>query len=122
MRVGEGMVQTAPFFKIVGVILGQHLRAGTANHIEQRLVKALATTQRLRVLELPAAICSHLWRTTVLPQALHGCEVRDVRPLQLQNLSSAGKAAISSKLQLKLNVWRAPEVIMGPPLGDTSVR
>jgi hypothetical protein len=45
-----------------------------------------------------------------------------VRPLQLQNLSSAGKGAISSKLALKLNVLRAPEVIMGPTLGDTAVR
>ena len=37
-------------------------------------------------------------------------------------LASAGKAALQAKVPLELNVWRAPEVLHGPPLGDSAVR
>ena len=74
------------------------------------------------MVDLPASLCSLLWRTTVLPQALYGCEVRNIRPGQLVPLASAGKAAIQAKVPLELNVWRAPEVLHGPPLGDSAIR
>ncbi len=62
------------------------------------LEKALMTTQRLRMVYLPASLYSLLWRTTVLPQALYGCEVRNIRPGQLVLLASARKAAIQRKV------------------------
>ena len=48
-------------------------RRVTELHATPRLNKALATLQRLRVLELPSSLCCLLWRTAVLPQALYGC-------------------------------------------------
>ena len=58
----------------------------------------------------------------MLPRALYGCEVWDLAPEKLVPLSSAGKAALGVKMPLHLNVWRAPEVLMGPPFGETLVR
>ncbi len=72
-------------------------------------------------MNLPASNCSLLWRVTVLPQVLYGCEVRNIRPRQLVPLASAGKAAIQAKTPLELNLWRAPEVLHGPPLGDSAI-
>ena len=63
-----------------------------------------------------------LWRTDVLPKALYGCEVRNVTPEQLVRLSSGGKAALGPKFPVRVNDWRAPEVLMGPPFGDSAVR
>ena len=90
-------VTTSPTFKMVGVVLGANERLATTQHFSPRLDKALATVRRLRMLELPAAICALLWRTAVLPQAVYGCEVRDVRPSHLTLLTSAGQAAIACK-------------------------
>ena len=118
----ETQVETTPTFKIVGVVLGAHERLATELHLSPRLDKALVTTRRLRMLELPAAVCALLWTTAVLPQALYGCEVRDVMPSKLMPLAAAGQAAIVSKAPLHLNCWRAPEVVMGPPLGASAVR
>jgi hypothetical protein len=122
VRVAATQVDTSPTFKIVGVVLGRQERVATELHVTPRLVKAMETLRRLRALELPAALCSLLWRTTVLPQALYGCEVRDVRPTRLVPLASAGKSAIAAKFPLKLNTWRAPEVLTGPPLGESAVQ
>ena len=113
--VGSLRMTTVSTFKIVGVVLGLDEAQATELHLAPRLAKASRTLQRLRALELPASIGALLWRTAVLPQALYGCEVRNVRPKQLMSLSSGGKAALGSKYPLQVNTWRAPEVLGGPP-------
>jgi hypothetical protein len=121
VRVGPLTATTSPTFRFVGVELGLHEREATEAHFAPRLAKALATAQRLRTLDLPASLCSLLWRSTVLPQALYGCELRDVRAGRLAALSQAGKAAICTKPPLYLNLWRAPDVATGLPLGASAV-
>ena len=121
VQVAGAVVDTMPTFKIVGIVLGQDEMLASRLHIAPRLTTALATTQRLRVLDLPSSLLSQLWRTTVLPQALYGCEIRDVRPSALIPLASAGKAAIANRFPIRLNVWRAAEVLTGPALGDSAV-
>ena len=103
-------------------MLGQHEAVATAAHVAPRLEKAIATAQRLQALDIPAAICSLLWRTTVLPKALYGCEVRHVRPSQLAPLLSLGKTLLATKAPLQLSVWRSPAALCGLPLGDTALR
>ena len=114
-------VITGATFRFVGVVLGATEKSATAAHFTPRLQKALVTTRRLRLLELPASICSLLWRVAVLPQALYGCEVRDITPVSLVPLSRAGQAAIQAHSPLHLTNWRASEILTGPPLGDTAV-
>jgi hypothetical protein len=121
VTVADALINSSPTFKIVGVVLGQDEAAATRLHVRPRLEKALATTQRLRALDLPSSILSLLWRTAVLPQALYGCEIRHVRPAALVPLASAGKAAIANHFPISLNVWRAAEVLTGPALGDSAV-
>ena len=120
--VGDMQVLTVPTFKVVGVVLGEDELLATRLHVAPRLTKALSTLQRLRTLELPSSICSLLWRTAVLPQALYGAEVRDIPPKHLVPLASGGKAALGPKYPIRVNAWRAPEVLMGLPLGDSVVR
>jgi hypothetical protein len=115
-------VATSTTFKMVGIVLGANEQLATRVHLLPRLEKALLTTRRLRMLALPAAVCAQLWETAVLPQAVYGCEVRDVRPSQLAALASAGMAAVGCKSPLYLNCWRAAEVLTGPPLGACAVR
>ena len=122
VKAADKEVPTSPTFKMVGVVLGTSELIATKEHFAPRLERALATTRRLRMLDLPAALCGLMWKMAVLPQALYGCEVRDVRPSQLVPLTSAGQAAVASKFPLHLNCWRAPEVLMGPPLGDSAIR
>ena len=93
---------TSPTFKMVGVVLGANEQLATKIHLAPRLEKALQTARRLRMLELPAAVCSMLWRTAVLPQAVYGCVVRDLRPSQVTLLTTAGQAAIAAKFPLPL--------------------
>ena len=112
---------TSPTFRMVGVVFGANDRLATQAHFGPRLEKALHTVRRLRALTLPASITALLWRTTVLPQALYGCEVRNITPQQLTPLSRAGQAAVAAQFPLFLNTWRAPEVLMGPPLGQIAV-
>jgi ribonuclease HI len=120
--VGPHRVQTVPTFKIVGVVLGAHEAEATELHVAPRLLKALRTLQRLRSLDVPASIGCMLLRTAVLPQALYGCEVRDIAPRRLVPLASGGKAALGPKFPLRVRAWRAPEVLSGPPLGESSVQ
>jgi hypothetical protein len=122
LKIGELSVESSPTFRMVGVVLGQHEAVATTAHVTPRLEKAIVTAQRLQALELPASICSLLWRTTVLPQALYGCEVRHVRPSQLAPLLSLGKTLLTTKAPLQLNVWRSPAALCGLPLGDTALR
>ncbi len=58
----------------------------------------------------------------MLPQALFGCEVRNLKPLDLDPLLKTGKAAIIHKFPLRLNDWCAHEVAMGPPLGESAIK
>ena len=115
-------MRTVPTFKIVGVVLGLDDNTATEQHAAPRLAKAMQTLQRLQALELPVSICNLLWRTAVLPQALYGCEVRDVKPAMLVPLASSVKAALGPKFPLQVNAWRAPEVLTGPPLGESLVQ
>ena len=121
VQVGSSLVETSPTFKIVGVVLGSDEKSASEQHFNPRLAKASSTAQRLRLLDLPASLCSLLWRTTVLPQALYGCELRVPPKSQLSSLTSAGKSIVPSRKPLSLNSWRAPEVVMGPPLGDCAL-
>ena len=113
---------TSPTFKMVGVVLGANEQLATKAHLAPRLEKALVTARRLKMLDLPAAVCSLLWHTAVLPQAVYGCEVRDLRPTALATLTSAGQAAVSGKSPLLLNGWRSSDALMGPPFGSSAVR
>ena len=113
---------STPTFRIVGVVLGQDETSATALHVGPRLEKAKMTAMRLWSLDLQASICSLLWRVAVLPQALYGCEVRDVSAAQLLPLASLGKTMLRSKPPLQLSVWRSPEALCGPPLGDTALK
>ena len=122
MQVGDLAADTQPFFRMVGVVLGSPEDAATEMHLEKRLPKALETARRLQALRVPASLAAHLWRSTVLPQALYGCEVRHVTAKQLGPLVALGRSLLVKKAPLDLNCWRAPEVLMGPPLGDTSLR
>ena len=78
IQVNGKPVRTVPLFKVVGVYLGTQEAAATKEHLARRLPKALATAQRLRALDLPASLASLLWKTTVLPQVVYGCEVRNI--------------------------------------------
>lgn len=121
LRVGELDLVSSDRFRFVGVELGLREPEASRVHLSLRLEKAVATTQRMRSLQLPASLCCLLWQTTVLPQALYGCEIRDIRPQDLARLSGAGKAAIIAKPPLRLNAWRAHDVAMGLPMGDSAV-
>ena len=115
-------VATTATFKIVGVVLGAHEGQATQAHLEPRLSKALTTARRLRYMEMPASVCSLLWKVAVLPQALYGCEIRDVRSTHLEKLVQAGRNAVQGKAPIHLNGWRAEEVLHGPPLGESAVQ
>jgi hypothetical protein len=122
VKVGSGSVVTSPTFRIVGMVLGSCEKTASDQHFLPRLNKALATAKRLQALELPSSIVALLWRTTVLSQALYGCELRTLSPAKVQPLSTLGRALASPKPPLSLNPWRAPEVVGGLPLGDSAVK
>jgi hypothetical protein len=121
IQVGSEVVRTVPLFKVVGVVLGAKDAAATKVHLERRLPKAMATLQRLRAIDLPASVAALLWKTTILPQAVYGCEVRNVTRGQVARLAVAGRAMLATKAPLHLNSWRAPEVMSGPAFGDTAL-
>lgn len=122
VSVGAFSEMTTRSFRFVGVELGLPDRDAELAHWRPRLDKALATGRRLRGLSLPSSLCASLWRTTVLPQALYGCQVRHIRPALLGPLVAAGKAAVCSKPPLSLNTWTALEVALGWPLGESGPR
>ena len=107
---------------MVGVVLASCEATATRQHVAPRLEKALATAQRLRSLPLPASISALLWRSTVLAQALYGCEVRDLRPSHLAPLTTASTALFVCRAPLHLNLWRSPLVLFSPSLGDCTLR
>ena len=117
---GTSTIVTTANFRFVGIELGLPGSTGDDAHWKPRLEKALVAAQRLRSLPLPAALQAVLWRSTVLPKALYGCELRDVPGAVVSPLIAAGKAAVSFKAPLHLNTWTAPEIALGWPLGDTA--
>ena len=121
LQVGALAVETQPVFKMVGVMLAAKETVATALHLEKRLPKAMATAQRLHSLDVPTSLAAHLWRSTVLPQALYGCELRHLTAAHLQPLTMLGRTLLAAKEPLQLNVWRAPEVLCGPPLGASAL-
>ena len=122
LQMDNLLLRTGPTFKIVGVTLGEDAVVASQMHFTPRLKAAMQTLQRLRTLDAPSAVCSLLWRTDVLPRALYGCEVCDSSVEKLVPLSSGGKAALGPKFPLRINEWRAPEVLMGLPFGESMVR
>ena len=117
---GEQVTLTSrPTFRVVGIELGDHERTATTAHVASRLAKALQTGRRPASLNVPAAVSSSMWRTTVLPQGLYGSEIRHVTPAQLRPLCMQGKNLVTQKLNITL---AAPEVLGGVPLGACAVR
>ena len=78
-------------FHMVGIELGMNEQVTSAAHVESRLPLALLSAKRLAGLGVPAAVAMHIWRTAVLPQALYGCEVRNITHGHLQPLWGYGK-------------------------------
>ena len=120
VSVGNSTVLTTPSFRFVGIELGLPAREGDEAHFGPRLEKALFAAQRLRSLPLPAALNAVLWRTTVLPKGLYGCELRNITHTALAPMVAAAKAAVCTKAPLELNTWNATEVALGWPLGDSA--
>ena len=104
---------SAASFRFVGIELGLREPVVSKSHFAPRIAKATAAANRLRTLPLPAAICSTLWRTAVLPQALYGCQIRHLIPADVSPLLAAGKSLLH-KAPLQLNLWRSPDIAMAP--------
>ena len=56
VHVDGRTLTSSPTFRMVGIVLGSHDTVPTSLHFSSRLTKALATTQRLRTLALPASL------------------------------------------------------------------
>ena len=119
---GGGQALTQATFKIVGVQLGADAQHTATCHFERRLPPALAVSERLRALAVPASLAALLWRTTVIPRALYGCEFHNVPVHVLRGLRRSGLAVLQCKPPLALSCWRAPEIVTGLPFGDTALR
>ena len=123
-NAGPLQVTTVPTFKIVVVVLESDGRqAAPSLHAIPWGIKALAPSQQLQMLKLPSSLCSLLWRTVVLSQALCGCELQDLRPKQLVPLASGGKAIMGPKFCHSNERLAGPGAdAPPPPLGDSRCR
>ena len=108
MKFGEDTVAlaTRATFCVVGIELGGRERAATEAHSTSWLQKALLAGKRLFGLEVSAAVAAHMWRTTVLAQGLHGCEIRNISHNQLRPLCVQGKVLAARKAPLDC-LWSA---------------
>ena len=122
LESGPLELTTRSTFRMVGIELGSNEKVATAAHLVTRLPNALCACQRLVGLGLPTSIAAQMWRTAVLPQALYGCEIRNVTFPQIQSLWATGKNNIPMLLPLRLNPFAAAEIRGGLPLGDHAVR
>ena len=113
---------TRATFEVVGIELGAKERVASLAHFAPRLQKALHSGKRLLSLEVPAGVAAQMWRTTVLAQALYGCEIREVSHAQLRPLCAQGKSGISNKVPLELSNYCASEAALGSPLGACAAR
>ena len=102
IQVAGRTLETTPTFRFVGVLFGTSEKDTSIAHFTPRVERALLTTHRLTTIPLPASLAILLWRSTVLPQALYGCEIRDVRPHQMAPLQAAGRTLIAQRLPLQL--------------------
>ena len=118
--VGDVMVDLAPLFTVVGIVVGEEPLA-TKEHLKKRIDKALRATSRLAALGLPSPLVTRLWRSVVLAQACYGAEVRDIRPADVSRLSLAGRAILRRSNPFRIARWASPEVLMGLPLGDCAI-
>ena len=119
---GSLELTTRATFRMVGVELGSNERVATQRHLEPRLAKALLAGKRLASIDVPTAVAAQLWRTTVLPQALYGCEVRRITSGQLRPLCIQGRQVVARKAPVALSHYGAMEVVCGLPLGKCAVR
>ena len=69
-------LETRDTFRVVGIELRVVELEATHVHALPRLSKVALTVERLLALPVPTAITAHLWRSTVLAQALYRCEIR----------------------------------------------
>ncbi len=122
LESGPLQLTTRSTFKMVGIELGNSEKAATVAHLEARLPSALQASRRLAGLSLPAAVAVQMWRTAVLPQALYGCEVRNVTMTQLMPVWVTGKKTIPMLAPLELSSYAAVEVLGGLPLGCHALR
>ena len=123
VHVGEAMVELSDQFKIVGVVIAAASeKEATKRHLTGRVEKAVMSGRRLEAMAVPPWMKAHLWRAVVLPQALYGCEVRDVKvaPKQLGRVVAVGKRVLRGSL--KLASWGAPELLMSQALGEVGFR
>ena len=102
---------TRATFRIVGIELGAPERLATNAHYTPRIKKALLAGRRLADLGIPAAVTAQMWRTAVLPQALYGCELREIpytsllKPLCQQGKQMVAYSAISNYRLAEVCRW-----------------
>ena len=113
---------TGDTFRVVGIELGMAETSTTKKHAEPRIAKALLAGKRLAALPVPAAVAAQMWRSTVLAQALYGCEVRHLSDTLLRPLRAQGRLMLAHKAPLALSCYGAMEAISGPPLGACALR
>ena len=119
---GPLQLETRPTFRMVGIELGSIESVATTAHLDARLPKALLSGRRLAALGVPAALATQMWRTAILPQALYGCEVRNITDIQMLPLWAQGKTTLPRLPPLHISQYAAAEVLGGLPLGDCAVR
>ena len=122
LQVSDRTLETSVTFRFVGILFGTAETSTASAHFAPRIEKALATTQRLSTIQLPASLAVLLWRSTVLPQALYGCEIRDVRKFHLLPLQRAARSLVAVRHPLHLNIWRSPTILSTPPSSEIATR
>ena len=119
---------TRATFEVVGIELGAKERVASLAHFAPPLQKALPSGKRLLSLEVSAGVAAQMRRTTVLAQALHGCEIREVSHAhfcthaQFRHSCAQGKSGISNKVPLELSNYCASDAALGSPLGACAAR
>ena len=89
--------------------------------MNKRIPKALLSGRRLAGLDVPTPLAAHLWRSTILSQALYGCEIRRLIPKQIWPLAVQSRRVIARKAPLSLSQYAAAEILHGPPLGACAI-
>ena len=113
---------TRATFRVVGIELGAKERVASVVYFAPCLQKALHSEMRLLSLEVPADVAAQMWLTTVLDQALYGCEILEMSHAQLRPLFLKEKSGISNKVLLELSNYCDADAVCGPPLGVCAVR
>ena len=124
VRVGTEMVDLSDEFKFVGMVIAAKTEMeATKLHLEGRVEKAVMSARRIEALGVPLWMKAHLWRSVVLPQALYGCEIRNVssKPKELGKLLTVGRRIVRRALEL-VEKWSAPELVLSRALGGMACR